>query len=75
MKRINILILTIALGVCGCVKSEVAVVEHNIKGNYKLLIIENCEYFQWNVTHGYMSITHKGNCSNPIHTPFKRDSL
>lgn len=35
--------------------------------NYTEVNIEGCEYFLYPVTHGYSSLTHKGNCSNPIH--------
>lgn len=36
--------------------------------NYTIVNIEGCEYFLYPVTHGYSSMTHKGNCSNPIHS-------
>lgn len=32
----------------------------------KICVIEGCEYFICNTYHGAV-ITHKGNCSNPIH--------
>lgn len=42
------------------------------KGNYSIRIIDGCEYIQ--VENAYKSsnnynytLTHKGNCSNPIH--------
>lgn len=34
---------------------------------YEIIKIDNCEYINWGVSYGYMNITHKGNCSNPIH--------
>ena len=44
--------------------------EHRLEGydtNLKVVRIENCEYFVGGS--GYGSVfTHKGNCSNPIHT-------
>ena len=34
---------------------------------YTIVEIEGCEYFRFHSTHGYLHITHKGNCKNPIH--------
>ena len=38
--------------------------------NYNIITIENCEYIEFDEGTGNMrvySLTHKGNCSNPIH--------
>ena len=35
--------------------------------NYKVVVIDGCEYIQWRTSYGYLNITHKGNCDNPIH--------
>jgi hypothetical protein len=35
--------------------------------DYVISVIEGCEYFRFNSTHGYKHIEHKGNCRNPIH--------
>jgi hypothetical protein len=34
---------------------------------HTVITIEGCEYFRFRSTHGYIHITHKGNCKNPIH--------
>ena len=34
---------------------------------HTVIVIEGCEYFRFYSTHGYVLITHKGNCKNPIH--------
>lgn len=34
---------------------------------YTFVEIEGCEYFQFYSAHGYIQITHKGNCKNTIH--------
>lgn len=35
--------------------------------DYNIVIIDGCEYLRLEHTHGYASLTHKGNCKNPIH--------
>lgn len=32
--------------------------------NYDIVLIDNCEYFQYRSANGYLSITHKGNCNS-----------
>lgn len=34
---------------------------------YTIVVIDECEYLRLEHTHGYASLTHKGNCKNPIH--------
>ncbi len=34
---------------------------------YTVVVIDGCEYLRLEHTHGYASLTHKGNCKNPIH--------
>ncbi len=41
---------------------------------YTIVVIEGCEYFRFLSTHGYVHITHKGNCKNPIHFYNKNQS-
>lgn len=36
-------------------------------GSYSILMIEGCEYIIFMTANGDPSITHKGNCKNPIH--------
>ena len=31
---------------------------------YKVIIIDSCEYLMWRTANGYLQITHKGNCKN-----------
>ena len=35
--------------------------------NYKIIIIEDCEYIMYKSSNSYSHITHKGNCTNRIH--------
>lgn len=35
--------------------------------DYRVVTIEGCEYLRVEVTHGYATLTHKGNCRNRIH--------
>ncbi len=34
---------------------------------YRVVVVEGCQYLRFETTHGYAGLTHKGNCSNPIH--------
>lgn len=34
---------------------------------YTVIEIDSCEYLKLEVTHSYATLTHKGNCKNPIH--------
>jgi hypothetical protein len=36
------------------------------RDDFNILIFEDCEYI-YNIYSGYKSLTHKGNCNNPIH--------
>ena len=29
---------------------------------YDIIVIDSCEYIQWGMSYGYLSVTHKGNC-------------
>lgn len=65
MKKI-FLVLTVSL--FGCDKQEERTVNNE---NYKVKVIEGCEYIEFDC--GYSnyrvySLTHKGNCSNKIHS-------
>lgn len=35
--------------------------------DYTVIEIDSCEYLKLEVTHSYATLTHKGNCKNPIH--------
>lgn len=34
---------------------------------YRVVLLDSCEYIRLDVAHGYATLTHKGNCRNPIH--------
>lgn len=38
------------------------------KDGYSVIVIEGCEYIESPTSHGFFCLTHKGNCSNPIHS-------
>ena len=67
MKKL-IIILMVSCNSIPSVESKKT--DHRLEGyhtNLKVVRIENCEYFVCGS--GYGSVfTHKGNCSNPIHT-------
>ena len=69
MKKLIILTF-IALGVCGCEDKNVDIKSTDIvvSGRHlKTYTIDGCEYIGkvWGTNNDI--ITHKGNCSNPIH--------
>lgn len=80
--------LVIIVYSCGPSKAEIVAhselynKENNIEyhsddyGNYSIIKVDGCEYIKgWGGTyHGGPFLTHKGNCSNPIHI-YKTDSL
>jgi hypothetical protein len=35
--------------------------------DYSILVIDNCQYLQFNTAMGYKGIVHKGDCRNTIH--------
>lgn len=42
-------------------------IEEKRKAPPATVIIEECEYLKNRGYNGYFALTHKGNCSNPIH--------
>lgn len=36
--------------------------------DYRVVMVDGCEYLRFEVTHGYATLTHKGNCRNLIHS-------
>ena len=73
----TIIILLAALAVSGC---DNKVVERNNERNkcfnnqiqeyippYKIVVIDSCEYLVTQYYNANASLTHKGNCNNPIH--------
>jgi len=64
MKKL-ILIAVLAMAMSGCNQDPLPI--DNVgntmdKGGYRLQVIDGCEYIQFD-----RSLTHKGNCKNPIH--------
>lgn len=55
----------------GCQEARKPAGERLTKDGYSVIVIEGCEYIEvryWlGLDSGYYSLTHKGNCSNPIH--------
>ncbi|WP_375415794.1 hypothetical protein [uncultured Hymenobacter sp.] len=65
-------LLVLGLG-AGCEESpssrgkRVEEARRRVPPDYRVVTIEGCEYLRVEVTHGYATLTHKGNCRNPIH--------
>lgn len=66
---LNFAILGIVLMGCEPVK-PLPTIE---RAGYNIIIIDSCEYVEVSVNPGWnsatYSLTHKGNCKNPIHKP------
>jgi len=71
MKHLIYLLLIAATCFIGCSydNGNDKSIKGEINGLYdlKVIIIDGCEYFKYRTYMGYLSITHKGNCNNPIH--------
>jgi hypothetical protein len=69
MKKLTILFIAVSIGMVGCGDKPEG--EREEKSGYNILIIDSCEYIEVSHSLGtqyaYYSLTHKGNCSNPIH--------
>lgn len=78
----TLIILASILGMCclGCMDNTAVTVNsggvtdslHTIRyrgrtGNYTTLRIDGCQYIVFFSSGGVVSLTHKGNCDNPIH--------
>lgn len=37
------------------------------KSKYKVVTVDKCEYIQYASSFGFVEVTHKGDCKNPIH--------
>lgn len=37
------------------------------EGAYRVVVLDGCEYLEGETYRSYYSLTHKGNCSNPVH--------
>jgi hypothetical protein len=65
MKNKTLIILLLAVIICSCCKSESnkqVVKEENLQ-NYKIIIIDSCEYIEkYNGYHIGYNFSHKGNC-------------
>ena len=76
MKKILISILLIGF-ISSCTERNVKTSQSKIvvqSGNdpLEIVIIEGCEYFKNPNSYGYFTLTHKGNCKNPIHPEHTR---
>lgn len=73
MNRFLLLGLLLALSLAGCEESptsrgrRIEEARRTVPPDYRVVEIEGCEYLRVEVTHGYATLTHKGNCRNPIH--------
>lgn len=67
MKKIIVLLLIVSLVGCGYKNDKSIKGENNSDlAGLKVIVLDGCEYFQFK-SYTYYSITHKGNCKNPIH--------
>lgn len=75
MKKLLIAVMLIGM-ISSCTKKNVKTTptEIVIDGNssVEVITIEGCEYFKVYSSYGYFSLTHKGNCKNPIHPEHTR---
>ena len=70
LKIIHFLLLIGLLTTCQeSHKIEVALIqqEKHTAPRFEVVEIDGCEYLRFDVTHGYATLCHKGNCKNPIH--------
>lgn len=56
----------IALGFSACTKGY-ELTNQNSFDEYEVIDIDGCEYIMYSSSYGYLQVTHKGDCSNPIH--------
>ncbi len=61
-----IILLVLAMAGCNTPRGE-----RTTKDGYSIIKIDGCEYIEvkdfLGANNGYYSLTHKGDCSNPIH--------
>ena len=78
MERCGIAVGTLSLAIVvvmltGCDQQETTQTSKTIKITdydhleYWTVVLEGCEYFAAETTHGYVALAHKGNCTNSIH--------
>ncbi len=67
-----LLLIVILFASCSPNGKEKVIEDNNTKPrhDYKVVIIDRCEYIE--VADGYYSLTHKGDCNNPIHPEHTR---
>ena len=69
MKSFYIVVFMVTLSILGC-DSTVKEVNDSYGFDYSIVIIDGCEYIKVDEGVGhcrFFSLTHKGNCKNPIH--------
>jgi len=71
MKRLFSILLLITLFSCEQSKGEKVIMHNSEVSNLSVVVIDSCEYLQFQ-SHGYKSITHKGNCKN--HPKWKKQN-
>jgi len=65
--KLIIIALTIGMVGCGVQNCDEEMFKNTNLRNPKIVIIDGCEYIQFRTHHNFNAITHKGNCSSPIH--------
>jgi hypothetical protein len=61
MKRLFFILAVFTLFSCEQSKGKKAIRHNSEASNLSVVVIDTCEYLQFQ-SHGYKSITHKGNC-------------
>ncbi len=64
--KLILLAVTIGMMGCGVQNCEEEMFKNTNLDNPKIVIIDGCDYIQFR-THNFYAVTHKGNCTNPIH--------
>jgi len=79
MRKIVLIMLTVfTLGSCTVLmdnmdRDSLNTSTERAQENHTTVMIEGCEYLFMLVKGGYTAVTHKGNCSNPIHVYNKKE--
>ena len=60
MKQLLIIAICILLTSCG--ETSITTEEVDLQTNYKVIVIDGCEYIGYNFMHNNSMLTHKGNC-------------
>lgn len=66
----SLLLLAAIFSLSSCVEDDRPEGSRTTKNNYDIVVIDGCEYIEFDCGYAQCrvySLTHKGNCSNPIH--------